>query len=279
MTAGRRHFLVALPAIGFALLQPGAPVPADELTVLSSNATRALLDALAPPFERSANLRLVFRFAPSAEVKTWIENGEAFDVAFLTKALVDDLIQRGKVDAGTRATIARVGAGVAIQKGARRPDLSTADSFRRALLDAESIAYVGRGVTADIMRNIFERFGIEEAMRAKTRILSGVTAAEAVASGEAELGFTQVSEILPHPGVELAGALPPEVQVYTTFQAVVGSSTRHPEAARRWIGFLISPEAFPSSGPRGWSPGNFPLGGLPVGGYRRGPPRLEGVAF
>jgi len=251
----RRRFLVALPGIGFALARMGRAFQPVELTVLSSNATRAVLDALAPQFERAENLRLVFRFAPSAELKARIEEGEEFDVVFLTSTLVDGLVALGKVDRSSRTTIARAGAGVAIRKGAQRPDLSTPETFRRTLLDARSIAYVGQGVTADILRDIVERFGIAEEMRAKTKTLSGVTAAEAVASGQAELGFTQISEILPHPGVELAGPLPPEVQVYTTFQAVVGSNSRQPEAGRRLIRYLSAAAAAPVIRAKGMEPG------------------------
>jgi len=251
----RRRFLVALPGIGFALTAIGRAIQPVELTVLSSNATKAVLEALASTFEGTENLRLVFRFAPSAELKSRIEEGEEFDVAFLTGALVDDLVALGKVEADSRTTIARAGAGVAIRKGARRPDLSTPEAFRRTLLEARSIAYVGQGVTADIVRSTFERFGISAEMRAKTKILSGVTAAEAVASGQAELGFTQISEILPHPGVELAGSLPAEVQVYTVFQAVVGSNSRHPEAGRLFLRFLTAPAAAPVIRAKGMEPG------------------------
>jgi len=251
----RRRFLIELPGIGFALACVGGAFQPTELLVLSSNATRAVLDALAPELERDENLRLVFRFAPSAELKARIEEGEEFDVVFLTSALVDELIAIGKVDAGSRTTIARAGVGVAIRKDAAKPDLSTLEAFRRTLLDARSIAYVGQGVTADLLRNIFDRFGIAEDMRAKTEILSGVTAAEAVASGASELGFTQISEILPHPGVELAGPLPPEVQVYTTFQALVGSNSRQSKAGRRLIRFLTAPAAAPILRAKGMEPG------------------------
>jgi molybdate transport system substrate-binding protein len=251
----RRRFLVALPGLGYALARLASAYQDTELLVLSSNATRAVLEALAPQFERTEGLKLVFRFAPSAELKARIEEGEEFDLAFLTSSLVDDLVALGKVDESTRITIARAGVGVATRKGAPRPDLSTLEAFRRALLDARSIAYVGRGVTADILRNVVERLGIAEEMRAKTSILSGVTVAEAVASGQVELGFTQVSEILPHPGVELAGPLPPEVQVYTTFQAVVGANARQPQAAGRWITFLTSPVAIPVIRAKGMEPG------------------------
>lgn len=247
----RRHFLVALPGVGLALLESQP----EELIVLSSNATKTVLETLSPQFERTESVRVVFRFAPSAELKARIEEGEEFDLAFLTATHADDLIELGKGDPGTKTTIARAGAGVAIRKGARKPDLSTSEAFRRALLEAASIAYVGQGVTADILRTTVERFGIADEMRAKTKILSGVTAAEAVASGQAELGFTQISEILPHPGVELAGPLPAEVQVYTTFQAVVGSSARQPDKARRLIQFLTAPAAIAVIRAKGMEPG------------------------
>jgi len=246
---------VALPGIGFGLARIGGALPPDELTVLSSNATKAVLDELAPSFEKSADVRLVLRFAPSAELKARIQEGEAFDVAFLASPLVDELVAAGKVDSSARSRIARVGVGVAILKGARRPDLSSPDAFRRALLEARTIAYVGQGVTADILRNVIERFGIEGEMGPKTKVLSGVTAAEAVASGEAELGFTQVSEILPHPEVELAGTLPAEVQVYTTFEAILSPSSRRPDAARRLIDFLTAPAAAPVLRAKGMEPG------------------------
>ena len=253
MRTSRRGFL----PLAAAVLSVSA-APTNDVLVLSSNGTRAVLEELAPEFEKMSGARLVFRFAPTAELKTRIENGEPFDVAFLTETAVEELCRLGKADGETRAGIARAGAGVAIRKGARKPDLQTQEAFRRALLDAESVAYVGRGVTADIMRSVFARLGIEDAMRGKTKELDGVTAAEAVASGEAELGFTQVSEILPHPGVELAGPLPPELQVYTTFEAVVSSSSREPEAARRWIRFLTGPVAAPVIRAKGMEPRETP---------------------
>jgi molybdate transport system substrate-binding protein len=249
----RRRVLLAFPGIGFALARIGfQPI---ELLVLSTNAIRAVLDALGPQFERTDNVKLVFRFAPSAELKALIEEGEKFDVAFLASELVDGLVGLGKVDGSSRTRIARAGAGVAIRKGTEKPDLSTPSALRRTLLDARSIAYVGQGVTADIVRNIVERFGIAEEMRAKTKILAGVTAAEAVASGQAEFGFTQVSEILSHPGVELAGPLPPELQVYTTFEGVIGSRTREPERARRLIQLLTAPATAPVIRAKGLEPG------------------------
>jgi molybdate transport system substrate-binding protein len=151
--------------------------------------------------------------------------------------------------------VAKAGAGVAVRKGAPKPDLATAESFKSALLAAKSVAYVGAGATGANIRGIFERFGIAEEMKAKTKLLSGVSAADAVAQGEAELGFTMISEILPVAGAELAGPLPPEVQVYTVFPAAMSSSAREPAAAYAFVRFLKTPEAVKVIREKGMEPG------------------------
>jgi molybdate transport system substrate-binding protein len=256
MESENMRLLKTVERIGFAfllLLAVGARVQAADITVLASNGVKTVLEELAPRFETSSGHKLVFRFATAAELKAQIEKGEAFDVAILTAAIIDDLIKQGKLAADTRADIARSGAGIAIRKGARRPEIATADALKRTLLSAKSIAYVGQGATAGIMTGIFERLGIVEEMRTKTKRLSG-SAADAVASGEAELGFTQISEILPVAGAELAGPLPSELQVYTVFPAAVNASARQAAAARSLITFLTAPAAVPVIKAKGMEP-------------------------
>lgn len=233
----------AAAAVGVLVLAGMAQ--AAEIGVLSTNGLKTVVEELAPRFERATQHRVAFRFAPAAELKVQIEKGAAFDLAILTAAAIDDLIGQGRLAAATRADIAKSGAGVAIRKGAARPDVSTAEAFRRSLLAAKSVAYVGTGATAANMRKIFERLGIAAEMRAKTRVLSGVSAPDAVARGEAELGFTQISEILPVAGAELAGPLPPEVQIYTIFSAAVGANAPQAAAAQSLLGFLTASAADP----------------------------------
>jgi len=248
--------LLAPTGIGFAMmLALGGGAQGAEIRVLSTNGVRAVLEELGPQFEKATAHKLVIRFGPAADLKGQIEKGEAFDVAILTAAAIDDLIKQGKLAAATRADIARSGVGVAIKKGAFKPDLSTADSFKRALIATKSIAYVGTGATGPNMRKIFERLAIAEEMKAKTKLLSGIGAAEAISKGEAELGFTQVSEILGGEGVELAGPLPPEVQVYTVFPSAVGAGARDPAAAQALIKFLTAPAAAPVIKAKGMEPG------------------------
>jgi len=122
------------------------------------------------------------------------------------------------------------------------------------LLAAKSIAYVGTGATGSNMRKIFEQLGIADDMKVKTKLLAGISAADAVANGEAELGFTQISEILPVAGAELAGPLPSELQVYTVFPAAVSASARQAAAARSLITFLTAPAAVPVIKAKGMEP-------------------------
>lgn len=232
-------------AVGVALLLPvlaGAqPAP---LVVLSSNATRAALLALAPALENATGRAIEFRFSNSADLRTRIQQGERFDVAVLTGTAIDELAAAGKLLPTSSMEIARAGVGIAIRNGANAPDISTPEALRQALLAVRSIAYVGQGATASIITGIFERFGIAIEMQAKTRLVRG--AAEAVAAGEAEMGLTQISEILPVAGVTLLGPLPAGLQVFTLFKAAVAASSPAPDLARKAIAVLLSPS---SAGP------------------------------
>jgi molybdate transport system substrate-binding protein len=237
------------------LLAGATGLQAAEITVLSSNALKSVLEELVPRFEKATGHKVTAGFAPAAELKARIEKGEAFDVAILTAALMDELARDKRIAGISRTSVAKAGAGVAIRRGAPKPDLATAESFRSALLAAKSVAYVGAGATGANLRAIFEKLGIAEEMKAKTRLLSGTGAAEAVAQGEAELGFTQISEILPVAGAELAGPLPPEVQVYTVFPAATSSSAREPAAAYAFVRFLKTQEAAKVIREKGMEPG------------------------
>src|SRR5262249_40446219 len=134
--------------------------------------------------------------------------------------------------------LARSGAGVAIKKGAPKPDISTVDAFKKTLLDAKSVAYVEQGATGLYLKGLFEKLGIADQVKAKTKFVK--SAAEAVANGEAEIGFTQVSEILPYPGAEVAGPLPAEIQTYTSFAIGLAKDAKAGEALAK---FMTAPEA------------------------------------
>lgn len=213
----------------------------QTLTVLSSNATNALIHELHPQFEQASGYKLLVKFENSAALKSRIEKGEAFDVAVMTAGSISDLITAGKLSASSRTDIARTGVGMAIHPMATKPDISTLDTFKGALLTTSSITYVEQGATAATMRAIFAKLGLTELMNAKT--VYSESAAQAVADKKADLGFTQISEILNVPGATYAGPLPSDVQVYTTFSAAISNNTALSDGARQFIAMLTGPQA------------------------------------
>jgi len=238
-----------------ALLGTGA-ADAAEIKVLVSNALKSTMEELAPQFEKASEHKLGLTFGAAAEIKTAIEKGAAVDVAILTAEVTDDLIKEGKLTAAGRTDIARSGAGVAARKGAPIPDISTTDGFKHALLDAKSIAYVAAGATAPYILSLFERLGIADQVKSKLRPQpTSNPAAKAVANGEAELGITQISEILPYPGAELVGPIPADIQLYTVYPAAIAADTKAPDAAKALIKFLTAPAAVAVLKAKGLSPG------------------------
>jgi molybdate transport system substrate-binding protein len=229
---------------------------AAELKLQVSNALKTTMEELAPQFEKASGHKLVIEFGAAAEIKTAIQKGAAVDVAILTSAVTDDLIKEGKLAAAGRADIARAGAGVAARKGAAKPDISTTEAFKHAMLEAKSIAYVAAGATAPYILSVFDRLGIADQVKPKLKPQpTSNPAAKAVANGEAELGITQISEILPYAGAELVGPMPPELQLYTVFPATVAANTKEADAAKALIKFLTAPAAIAVLKAKGLSPG------------------------
>ena len=211
----------------------------QTLTVLSSNATNALIHELHPQFEKISGYTLRVRFDNSAALKARIEKGEAFDVVVMTGSAITELAASGRLTAGSRKDVARAGVGMAIHPQASKPDISSVDALKGALLTTRSIAYVEQGATAVVLRGIAAKLGIADVLNAKTVFVD--SAAHAVADRKAEIGFTQISEILNVPGATFAGPLPSEVQVYTTFAAAARPDA--PRAAGQFIELLAGAEA------------------------------------
>jgi molybdate transport system substrate-binding protein len=246
---------VAAGVATLAVLGAGA-ASAAEIKVLISNALKSTMEELAPQFEKATENKLVITFGAAAELKTSIEKGAPMDVGILTAAVTDDLIKEGKLTATGRADIARSGAGLAGRKGAPKPDISTTDAFKHALLESKSIAYVAAGATAPYILSLFDRLGIADQVKPKLKPQpTSNPAAKAVANGEAELGITQISEILPYAGAELIGPLPAEVQLYTVYPAAVAADTKAPDAAKALIKLLTGPAAIAVLKAKGLSPG------------------------
>ena len=221
------------------LLAAGVSASADEIRVTSSNALRPVLEQVAPEFEHTTGHKLVFTWGQAEILK-----GTSFDLAVLTAAVIDNLIMQGRLIGATRTAVAVSAAGLAVRKGAAKPDISTVESFKRTLLDASSITFGEQGGTGAYLRALFLRLGIADALAGKIRPLrSEQGPAEAVAAGDAEIGLTQISEILPYAGAELVGPLPREVQLTTTYVTAVGAGTAHGDAAARLIKIITAPAA------------------------------------
>ena len=244
-------------AIGAALtLAPPGALQAADITVISSVGVQAVLQDLAPQFERQTSHKLKLTFGTAVPLKRQIEAGEAFDVVILTPALIEDLATQGRVAAGTRTGIAKTGIGVAIRAGAPRPDISTPEAFKRSLLGARSIVHSKEGQSGTYMAALIERLGLAAEMKPKTLLETrpGHTAI-AVVEGKAELGFALISEILPVSGAELLGPLPAALQNYVVFTAGISPSAKDGEAARAFIQFFTAPTALPVLKAKGMEPG------------------------
>ena len=234
--------LVALAAL---VLCTGAA--ADEIHVLSSGATTPAYLQLVPIFERQTGHRLVTDaistgVGPSA-IPARIRRGEPGDVVLSAAATVDDLIKEGHVTRGSRVDLARSSIGMVVRKGAKKPDISTADALKRTLLDATSVAYSASVSGLYLVNELFPRLGVADAVAKKSRRAENEPVGEIVARGEAEIGFQQISELMAVAGLDYVGPLPGETQRTTVFAAGVLTASRHPDAARAFIKFLQTADA------------------------------------
>jgi molybdate transport system substrate-binding protein len=224
---------------------------ADEIRVTSSNALKPALEQVAPEFENTTGHKLVFTWGQAEILK-----GRSFDLAVLTAAVIDKLIMQGRLIGASRTAVAVSAAGLAVRRGAPKPDISTVESFKRTLLNASAIVFGEQGGTGAYLKTLFLRLGIADALMDKIRPLRAEKGpAQAVADGEAEIGLTQISEILPYAGAELVGPLPSEVQLTTTYVAAVGVDTAHADAAAELIKSITAPAAAPVYRAKGLDPG------------------------
>ena len=226
--------------------KPANAAGAAPIVVLSSNGFQAVMEELAPRFERATNRKVAVTYDLASTLRQRIETGQAFDLAVLTPAAIDDLTKAGRIAADSRTPLARGGLGLAVRAGARKPDITTSESFKRALVDAKSIAYVKEGASGVAFAALVQRLGLTDALKAKSRLTATRDeVGDAIRAGEAEFGVLPISEILPLRGIELAGAFPPEVQTYIVMVAGTSAKTAQGSAVRELIEFLTAPAALP----------------------------------
>ena len=246
--------LAAAAIFGFTTLWAhGGPAEAAEVKVLCAAAMKSVMNELGPRFEGATGHKLVIQFDVVGALKRQIDAGERFDVAVLTTPLVKDAVKDGKIAAGSSTDVARSGLGVIVRTGAPKADINSAEAFKRAMLNAKSISYAKEGATAIYLASLFERLGITEQMKAKTKFPPTGRLVQFVAEGEAELGLAAISTFEEAPGAELLGPLPTELQSYVGYSAGVGTTAKEAEAGKALINFLKAPAAFRCSRPKAWS--------------------------
>lgn len=204
-------------------------------------ATRELLMALADEYQRASGRQVVTEAAGGVDVAKRIEAGEKADVVVLSANAIDKLITAGKLLAGSRLDLVRSGVSVAVRAGAPKPEIASEEAVKRAVLAARSVSY-STGPSGVYLEKLFERWGILESIRARIVVpRPGVPVGSLIASGEVELGFQQLSELMSLTGVEVVGPLPPPIQTITVFSGGLGVRSEDPSAARALLGYLGSP--------------------------------------
>lgn len=245
----RRLFLLAASvALAFAPML-GFAAKAAEIRLLSALALKPVMEDLGPKFERASGHKLAITFATVGEAVKRVQEGETPDVAMLPKQGIDTLVKDGKAAASGAVVIASSGNGVAIRKGSPKPDISSAEALKRTLLAAKSITYTPLnfgGTSGPHIVKVFERLGITEEMKSKTifpKTAGGAAVGALIANGEAELGLQQIQELIPVPGIEIAGPLPGDLQNNLVFEATVMAGASNAQASTALINFLRTPEA------------------------------------
>lgn len=242
----RWHVLRAIALIAASLLVLPGRAHADDIHVMTSGAFTAALLTLAPAFERATGHRIVIGATTSTgpdSVQNRIQRGDPVDVIIMAAAALDAFIKDGQVVAGSRVEVARSAIGMAVRAGALQPDVSTVEAFTRALLQAKSIAYSASVSGTYLSTELVQRLGIAGDVLPKSRRIEGERVGAVVARGDAEIGFQQISELLPVPGITVLGPLPASLQRVTVFAAGVAVNAAAKEAARALVSYFVSPAA------------------------------------
>jgi len=232
---------------------------ATELNVMNSGGFTAAYKALTPKYEAATGNTLQTAWGPSMgqspeAIPNRLARGEPADVVIMVGYALDDLIKAGKVIPDSRVELADSRIGMVVRAGAPKPDISTVDAFRETLLRAKSVAYSDSASGVYIQSQLFRKLGIEEQLRPKAKMVPKIPVGSVVASGEYELGFQQVSELLPVPGVTFVGKIPESLQSVTRYAAGIPVGAKHPQEAKALMEFLASPAAAPDVAKTGLDP-------------------------
>jgi molybdate transport system substrate-binding protein len=234
-----------------------------SLKVMISPGLKAAYEELVPQFERKTGHTIETVYGPSMgsaseAIPNRLQRGESADVIILASSALDELTKKDKIIPDTRINLARSGIAIAVRAGAQKPNISTVEDLKRTLLAAKSIAYSDSVSGVYVSTELFPRLGIADAIRSKCIKVDGMVG-PAIARGDAEIGFQQMSELLPIPGIDIVGPIPAEAQKITTFSGGVAVNSKNPEIAKQFLLYLASPESAPAIKKSGMQPALEPL--------------------
>ena len=239
-----RLHLVAAATCGLLLLSNGAQ--AADVKVLASGAVKEAALELFPQFEKTSGHKVAVTWAGTVDIKKKVAAGEAFDLVIVAAPELDTFIKDGKIAAGSKVDIVRSSIGVAVKPGTPKPDLSSGDSLKKALIAAKSVGY-STGPSGVHMKSLFEKMGIADEIKAKSKVTPpGTPVATVIRSGDAEIGFQQVSELIHEAGIDFLGPIPADVQKITVFSSGVFAGAKAPTEARLLQKYLTAPAAAPA---------------------------------
>jgi molybdate transport system substrate-binding protein len=217
--------------------------PTDPIKLIASNAVKEALAELVPHFEQATGHKVAIAWGGTLDIARRVGAGEVVDIVILADVRIDDLIAQGRLLAGSRVDIARSGIGVAVRAGARKPDISSTAAFKAAVLAAGSIV-LSSGPSSVYLTDLFQTMGVADAVKSRIhQIGPGLPVGAAVARGEGEIGFTQVSELLSADGIDYVGPLPAELQHITVWSAGLHAAAPTPDAAKALVRYLTAPQA------------------------------------
>ena len=217
---------------------------AKTVSVMSGLALEVAVNRwIKPKFEADTGLQLAIDWRPTAAIMRSIEDGKRADVIIAINDSMDKLVQTGVVKADTRASLADSVLGVGVRKDAPRPDVSTVDAFKQAMVNARAVAYSKAGASGIYFSKLIDRLGIAETVNARAVVIPMGFTAEKVASGEADVAIQQISELMSVDGIDIAGPFPAELQTVSTFDAAIFADAKNPEGAAALLAALTSPAA------------------------------------
>jgi molybdate transport system substrate-binding protein len=218
---------------------------AAEVKVLASPASREACSELIPAFEGAAGYKVVVTWSGTQNIRKQIAAGELYDIVIVARRELDEFVMQGAIMPESRADLMKSAIGAAVRAGAQKPDISSGEALKKTLLAARSIGY-SSGPSGTHMAELIERMGIANLIKAKVKQTpSGLRVASAIAGGEVEIGFQQVSELIAEAGIDYIGPLPAEVQKITVFTAGIHSRAREPQAARELVKYFTTPASIP----------------------------------